>query len=456
MSLQTNAPAATTVAKAVTAYASRLHAPFGEAHHIASPLGAWLLLAMIAPLASGEDRNQIEEALGCDADAARGAADALLQHPHPAVGVAIALWSREIGSALETWRASLHPSVATGGIPDATTADAWARSNTRGLIDRFPATFDDLTRLVLASAVATDVKWREPFGRVDSRIMGGPWSSRVRHVMHGRDKGELAVARTKSAGDVGVQIARSEHVYVVSVIAEAGVSAANVIAAAHEVAALASGTSSSAEFVSLFDLPLTGHAWRISEEEFESTRRNDRRQWARVFIPAWSATARIADLTKFPGTGFATAASTLMNKMPSGSGDLRARATQLACAEFDPSGFRAAAVTEIGYERSARRIRPRTHRGTRRVIELRISRPFASVAVAVLVRGPAAVWHGVPLFSGWVTEPNEPVSEPPREEFAKRWVLPDARPDTMEAANPHGPSPGPRKKGWLRRLFRGH
>ena len=34
---------------AVAGYARRLHAAAGPGHHVASPLGAWLLLALCAP-----------------------------------------------------------------------------------------------------------------------------------------------------------------------------------------------------------------------------------------------------------------------------------------------------------------------------------------------------------------------------------------------------------------------
>ncbi len=40
----------------VAAYAARLHAAIGPGHHAASPLGAWLLLALAAPAARGHDR----------------------------------------------------------------------------------------------------------------------------------------------------------------------------------------------------------------------------------------------------------------------------------------------------------------------------------------------------------------------------------------------------------------
>ena len=40
---------ATDVAACVSGYAARLHAAIGTRHHVASPLGAWLLLALAGP-----------------------------------------------------------------------------------------------------------------------------------------------------------------------------------------------------------------------------------------------------------------------------------------------------------------------------------------------------------------------------------------------------------------------
>ncbi|WP_232665926.1 serpin family protein, partial [Pseudonocardia sp. TRM90224] len=51
----------------VAAYARRFHAAVGDQHHVASPLGAWLVLAMAAPAINGADAQQVTEALGMPA-----------------------------------------------------------------------------------------------------------------------------------------------------------------------------------------------------------------------------------------------------------------------------------------------------------------------------------------------------------------------------------------------------
>src|SRR5439155_26134942 len=120
----------------VAAYGLRLHAAAGDRHHIISPLGAWLLLALTAPLASGSDRERLESVLGCDAVTARQAADELLESPHQALALAFAIWHRgDIGAGFDAWRSELPPSATTGPMPTQAEANAWACEQTRGQIE---------------------------------------------------------------------------------------------------------------------------------------------------------------------------------------------------------------------------------------------------------------------------------------------------------------------------------
>ena len=66
---------ATDIATPLAAYARRLHAVAGTGHQVLSPLGAWLLLALLGPASTEETRPSLNAALGCDvADAAELAA----------------------------------------------------------------------------------------------------------------------------------------------------------------------------------------------------------------------------------------------------------------------------------------------------------------------------------------------------------------------------------------------
>ena len=107
------------LAVAVGRYAARFHAAVGDRHHIASPLGAWLLLALVAGAAGanpvGADRtgarpmtdSALAEALGMPAEDAARHARLLLDDPHPAVADATAAWTRDAPPAAARWLAGL-------------------------------------------------------------------------------------------------------------------------------------------------------------------------------------------------------------------------------------------------------------------------------------------------------------------------------------------------------------
>jgi hypothetical protein len=127
----------TRIAECVSAYAARLHAAIGATHHAASPLGAWMVLALAAPASTGADRESLTDVLGCDpADAARAAAG-MLTDPHPVVASAAAVWTSPAVPLPETflrWREALPAVVTTGSLPGQAGLDAWAREIKFGLI----------------------------------------------------------------------------------------------------------------------------------------------------------------------------------------------------------------------------------------------------------------------------------------------------------------------------------
>src|SRR5689334_20336821 len=99
------------LAEALTAYAGRFHAAVGPRHHVASPLGAWLLLALVGAADGGQ---ALAETLGMPADDAAGVARELLDHPHPAIAAATAAWTRDAPAAAARWLAALPASVERG------------------------------------------------------------------------------------------------------------------------------------------------------------------------------------------------------------------------------------------------------------------------------------------------------------------------------------------------------
>jgi hypothetical protein len=106
----------TDTAQLVSRYAERFHARYLDHHGTASALGLWLLLALVAPAATGDERRTLEEHLGCDADDAGRRAAALLAAPHSAVRAAVAVWANEgwLGERYRQWAPTLARAVETG------------------------------------------------------------------------------------------------------------------------------------------------------------------------------------------------------------------------------------------------------------------------------------------------------------------------------------------------------
>jgi hypothetical protein len=284
-----------------------------------------------------------------------------------------------------------------------------------------PVVIDDDTRLLLATALATEGPWRSAFELVPAAELGGPWASRVNRVMrrHGESPVNV-VARTKAAGFVGVS-----HEYgqsgldVISVIAAPEVPPARVIAAAYDVAACVAGLASTAAFISAFDLPLTGHSWVVRERTLENFRGPERIECSELTIPAWSAQTELCDLIAAPGTGFAEIARAVLGQLPPDPRGDRASAAQAARARFDTNGFSAAALTVLYTVGAAQP--PPPGRTLERTVEVRFDRPFAVVAATntnEFARPGTVLLRGLPAFGAWVTEPREP-SEP--DETDEHW-----------------------------------
>lgn len=391
-----------TLAPALSRYAAAFHGAVGSGHHVASPLGAWMLLALVAPASEGAARAELEGVLGVDAgSAARVVAD-LLEHPHPAVAAAVATWSRAEAATpgLRTWLGGLPAAVERGPVPGQREADRWAAERTQGLIDRFPLDLGPMSLLVLASALATRVSWRDPFEVVPADRLGADsaWASRLHRALLAPRRHRQLIAATEEAGDVAVHAAGAvEGLLVTSVIAAPAVPMDRVLAAADRIArALAAGEDPARR--RLADLPLgEGPAWTLREEEAAGAVGAERYE---TVLPAWAARSD-HDLTGPRALGFPAAAAALA---PMIRGAERLQARQSAMARYSSTGFEAAAVTGMQFFRHTV---PAPH--LVRTAQIRFGHPFAVVAVCEADGGP---WAGLPVFSAWVAEPEDAEAAP--------------------------------------------
>ena len=386
------------LAACVSGYAARLHASIGNRHHVASPLGAWLLLALAGPASAGPDRAALTEVLGCDVDVAATAAADLLSNPHPLVASAAAVWTDPavpLPDSFLRWRDALPTAVTTGDLPGQAGLDAWASEHTFGLINRFPITADNLY-LVLASALATKVSWEVPFDLAPATSFGesSPWAAKVERVLRtpARPGGHRQfVAATTAAGDVIVHIASAaEGLEVTSVAAQPDVPFGQVMTAAYDLACKhAAGMVIDARDVA--SLPL-------GERELWSVRLvTSGADSCTAVLPAWSATSD-HDLA-VSGLGFRAATNALVHN------DDPWQARQSAMARYSRTGFEAAAVSALAVALSARL--PAEHRE----VVLKFAHPYAVVAVTTDVASGAAGWHGLPVFSAWIADPEDAADE---------------------------------------------
>lgn len=377
-------------------YADRFAALGRGDHHVGSPLGAWLILALAAPAATGQEADQIAETLGTDVETAHHIAMELLARPHPAVSAAAAAWAHEGLTGLDPWLGSLPVGVQAGPLPTQDQADAWARKRTGGLIDQLPLNTRNAL-VLLASVVATRITWvTTPFETADAAELGGPWSTVLTRVLRAPGGGfhDAFITDTERAGLVAVHSTQADGIYVTSVIADPAVAPADVLAAAHQIAIARAQYLWNDTSVSLFDLPLGEHPlWIITEEHAA-----EEGEQVDALLPAWHATSTHGLLTE-PALGLAALGSALQ-QLAGTTGPIQV--TQAAATQYSRRGFEAALVTGYGVGGVEWIVEPGPHR----TATLRFAHPYAVVAVAQ-GHEPGNPWNGLPVFAAWITDPDD-------------------------------------------------
>ncbi|WP_329376400.1 serpin family protein [Streptomyces sp. NBC_01351] len=358
--------------------------------------GAWPLLALLADGAGGPARAELADALSIPAESAAGAARELLAGLTgvPGLRAATGLWAKADLPLEETWSAKL-PAGARGTLTDDAEADtkvldAWASDRTGGLIERMPVTLDEETRLVLASALALQLKWIQPFRALPGRVDEGPWAGRPLWMLH-RSTSLLDRARV-AHGPTGpvtlLEVVGNTGVDVHLVLGEPGAPAGETLGTGIDAVTralpstgahlLPEGNPGPGLFVATEAAVSPEPRLRITTVAFEVRAEHDLLCQARLF---GLETASDKDSGHFPG----------ISSEPLAIGSAR----QSALARFTAKGFEAAAVTAFAMAPGC--AMPRLRYRVRRA-EVRFDRPFGFLAVHRTSR--------LVLAAGWVNEPG--------------------------------------------------
>jgi hypothetical protein len=393
-------------------YGRRLRVVAGVGHHVVSPLGAWMVLAVSGGLAETDAaaRSQLGEVLGCDPVDAAAFAGTLLSRPHALVAAGAGLWVR---AGVETarvkqWRAGLPEQVDTGDIPSQEKLDRWAWERTLGLIERFPLHLTPDVLCVLATALATKVSWEVPFRVVNAgELRPSRWDGTVARVLRtpSDPRHRQFLTDTAGAGPLAVHLAQSRGGLLVGsvIAADKSVPAGRVLAEAERIVTAEARQPGSVERLSLFRLPLgAGPVWDITEEPDGGVGPFEHEERFTTIMPAWSAHTDL-DLAGPAELGFGAAAAAIARALE--LSDWYYQARQSAVARYSAVGYEAAAVTALHVAVSARHAPPETPR--RAVIRFRHA--YAVVAATSNDRRDPSPgdWHGLPVFSAWVAEAED-------------------------------------------------
>ncbi|MFH1474787.1 MAG: hypothetical protein ABIG85_02910 [Chloroflexota bacterium] len=363
--------------RAVTAYTARTLPDLLRLGPATTALAPWMLTALVAPAASGEDREAIEDALGLEADEASQEVGRLLSGGPAALRAAVATWRSNLLATdgdLGRWEASIPEGAARGPIPSQADADEWTRLQTLGLIDRFPLQLDADTLCVLAAAIATRVTWTWPLDVIAAPTnawgVGRMLAADVRGVVD-TPVGLVGVAEADS----------SDRLTVYSFIADRGVELDEIATTALRLLSDWYLERREPEWIPADKLGAEGHAWTVSIGHGGGD----------ALVPAFEERSNGADISGLAGIRDAAAilGRLALEAAPAQARRVAVDAAMSAMARYDRRGFEAAAVATMLAPASISMARP--------VLTLHFDRPHLVVAVST-----DEAYAGLPLFEAWV------------------------------------------------------
>lgn len=364
--------------RAVGAYTARTLPELLRLGPATSALAPWMLAALVAPAASADEREAIEDALGLEAGQASREAGRLLGGGPEPLRAAVALWRSGLlatGGDLGRWEASIPEGAARGAIPAQGVADAWTREQTLGLIERFPVAITPARLCVLAAAIATRVSWVDPL-----RVLPAPpnaWG--VGRMLEAEARGVVETP----VGRVGVAAAVSgDGVAVYSFIADVGVRCDDLAATATRLVAAWDVDQRHPGWIPAGTLPPEGHAWTITTGY----------GGGEAVVPAFEERVEGADISGLAGIREAVGVLSHLvgDAAPPDARPVEVDAAMSSMARYDRRGFEAAAVATLA-------ARPQSIQPPGPILHLRFDRPHLVIAVCT-----DQAFAGLPLFAAWV------------------------------------------------------
>lgn len=359
---------------------------------VLSGAGLWPLLAVLASSADEPGRAELAEAVGLPARQCMDAARDALKLIDDADGVdaALGVWAQAAVQVSPDWSGRL-PSGNFGEISgdpslDQPKLDAWARENTRGLIDRFPVETHPELMLILATAVALRTTWTRSFSDEALVPKGGAWAGqRLAGLQRTtRELDDVRTARTPAGAVTLTRIEGDNGLDVHLVLGDEGRSPAQVLPAAmsaledaHELRTgtdmLAADDPGGAPGVRLVAAQRASLA--LTTVRFTVRSEHNLLENADIF--------GLVTVSRPNGGHFSEIAPVPL---------CVDQAKQSSIAIFSATGFEAAAVTAIGM----RMVSMPVYRA--RGLQVTYDRPFGFLAVHRA--------SGLVLFAGWVDEPQ--------------------------------------------------
>ena len=369
--------------QAANALTGKWCAQLGSDDFALSGAGLWPLLALLASAADEQARAELAAALGRPAESAQQDALELIDVLRAGVSTtaALGLWTRKDIPLHPEWASGL-PDGVVRALTDQAALDRWASEKTGGLIDKFPLDITPDTAMLLASALAARVTWREPFdsypraGHRESTDPDQQWLSRTTYDLTAAAVLDGTVTRVVVEGDGDVDV----HLLI-------GGQPADVLAAGLR------ELSGDAQVSLAADLDSDGPG--LTVRRVQSSRKDD---ILHVELPSFAITANHDLLNDVDLFGLRLVTNPRISHLPllSPAPLYVSEGAQDVVARFFAEGFEAAAVT--AFELAVTGMPPEA-RYEIKLVEATFDRPFGFIAVHRPSR--------LAVVAGWVNSPFE-------------------------------------------------